>query len=209
MANQINSKKSLAVFLSKLKRANSFNAKLEQYITDSEVAATLLWNAFVNKDITGKKILDPGCGNGILGIGCIILGARHVTFADIDRKMTQICNENLKMLDEEFESANLRHDAITRPVQAIEGAFDTILMNPPFGIQTKHADQVFLEKAFEIGKTIYSIHDANTIEFLEKFARKHKRQATFIEKIKMHLRHTMRFHRKEKHEISVVLVKFE
>lgn len=208
MAQEISSKKSLAVYLSRLKRSDSFNAKLEQYITDSEVASTLLWHAFLNNDITNKTVLDAGCGNGILGIGAIILAAKHVTFVDIDAKMIEVCQSNLNIIDQEFETADKRHALIAAPIQTVEKQVDTVIMNPPFGIQTKHADQPFLNQAFQISKTIYSIHDANTIEFLQKAARKNKWTMEELDITNMHLKRTMKFHKKERHFIRVVMAKF-
>lgn len=45
------SKAQLAVYLSKLKVFDAPKIKEEQYATDSEVAAGMLWNAYMNRDI--------------------------------------------------------------------------------------------------------------------------------------------------------------
>ena len=90
------SKSGLAIALSKLKTFKKPKVSLEQYPTDSEVAAELLWHAYMAGDIEGKKIADLGCGTGILGIGCLLLGAEHVYFADIDAEALEICLENLQ-----------------------------------------------------------------------------------------------------------------
>ena len=65
MAN-IGSKSSLAVALSKLKGFEKPKVKKEQYMTDSEVAADILWNAFMDGYIDDKTIADLGSGTGIL-----------------------------------------------------------------------------------------------------------------------------------------------
>jgi len=42
----------------------------------------------------GKKVLDPGCGSGILGITAAVLGCESVTAADIDPKAPEIVKAN-------------------------------------------------------------------------------------------------------------------
>ena len=37
-------------------------------------------------------------------------------------------------------------------ISAVIGGFDTVLQNPPFGVQTREADRAFLVKALEVGK---------------------------------------------------------
>ncbi len=45
-------------------------------------------------DMSGKSVLDMGCGSGILGIGCAKLGAKSVLGVDIDRNAADIANKN-------------------------------------------------------------------------------------------------------------------
>ncbi len=42
----------------------------------------------------GRKVLDIGCGSGILGIAAAVLGSREVTAADVDEKAPDIVREN-------------------------------------------------------------------------------------------------------------------
>ncbi len=44
-------------------------------------------------------------------------------------------------------------------ISAVVGRFDTVLQNPPFGVQTRGADRAFLVKALEVGNSIYSLHN--------------------------------------------------
>ena len=45
-------------------------------------------------DLNGKEVLDLGCGSGILSIGALLLGAKHVNMVDIDANSTRIAKEN-------------------------------------------------------------------------------------------------------------------
>ena len=77
-------KTQLAVELSRLKTFQKPKMYLEQYPTDSEIAADMLWSADMQGDIEGKVIADLGAGTGILGIGALILGAKGITCSLID-----------------------------------------------------------------------------------------------------------------------------
>ena len=45
----------------------------------------------------GKKVLDIGCGSGILGIAAAVLGAGPITAADVDEKAPDIVRDNAKL----------------------------------------------------------------------------------------------------------------
>lgn len=63
--------------------------------TTRMICATLL-----KEELKGKKLLDAGCGTGILGIAALKLGAESVTAYDID----------------EWSSDNTRHNAVINQV---------------------------------------------------------------------------------------------
>jgi len=72
---EINSKSRLAIALSRLEGFSEPKVRQEQYLMDSEIGASVLWNACLLGDIRGKVIADLGCGTGMLGIGALMLGA--------------------------------------------------------------------------------------------------------------------------------------
>ena len=45
----------------------------------------------------GKRVLDIGCGSGILGIAAAVLGAGPITAADVDEKAPDIVRDNAKL----------------------------------------------------------------------------------------------------------------
>ena len=92
-------KSALAIQLSKLNVFTKAKVRLEQYPTDSEIAATMLWDAYMQGHIEDKILADLGSGTGILGIGAILLGAKHVYFVDADREVLDILREIIYISD--------------------------------------------------------------------------------------------------------------
>lgn len=127
---------------------------LEQYTIPADVAATMLYiAAYMHNDIVGKTVLDLGCGTGRLALGAAFLGAKQVLGVDVDRTAINVASEN-------SVRTGLRDKVqwITADIDAVHGRFDTVLQNPPFGIQRRKADRKFLEKALETSKVVYSLH---------------------------------------------------
>ena len=48
-------------------------------------------------DLAGKRVLDLGCGSGILGIGAMVLGCASVTGCDIDPKAPDVALSNARL----------------------------------------------------------------------------------------------------------------
>ncbi len=154
-------KKELAILLERVDDIPEPDADREQYSTPATVASELLYFAFMSGDIEDQMVYDLGCGNGILGIGAKVLGAKAVIGIDSDEKAIAVALRNCKRLDVKVEFRK-------SDVRLVEGKGDTVVMNPPFGAQRKnrHADRVFLEKAFEISPVVYSILNEGSESFL-------------------------------------------
>ena len=192
------SKSSLAIELSKLKVFDQANVSLEQYPTDSEIAATILWQAKMNNDIEDKIIADLGAGTGILGIGALLLGADYVYFVEKDEKAIEILKENLNNLNIEDN-----FKIINSEIQEFNKKVDLVIQNPPFGTKEKHADKLFLEKAFEITSKIYSFHKTSTKVFIEKISKDHNFKIKEQINFKFPLKATQKFHKKRIENIDV------
>jgi|SRR3989344_7040289 len=192
-------KKKLSILLSGLRVLDNLDIKLEQYQTEGELAGDVLWNSFLNYDINGKLAGDLGCGNGILGIGALLLGAKKVYFIDIDKNAIKITKENYKKL-------KLKNGVFLNcDINSFEKKVDTILMNPPFGVQNEHSDKVFLEKAMKLSNVIYSFHKIESKEFIKKLTEK---TGFFIKKIyryKMLIKQVYKFHKQKSHYVDVGL----
>lgn len=195
-------KRRLEIALQKLKPLASKSAALEQYATPAGIAADLLWEAFTAGDIAGRSVIDLGCGNGILAIGAKLMGAGLVTGIDIDHEAVKIAQENASSL-------SLDISFVAGRIDSVQGTYDTVLQNPPFGAQTDHADRAFVKKALELSSRVYSLHNDGTEEFLEKLVRALGGRSTVVKKYKFEIPYAFEFHRKATETISVVLLRFE
>ena len=75
----------LEMTLQKLSGFPSPKPALEQYATPAEVAARLLFHAAGEGAIEGQRVLDLGCGTGILACGARLLDAAMVAGIECDR----------------------------------------------------------------------------------------------------------------------------
>lgn len=193
-------KSQLAIKLSTLKPFSNPKPALEQYPTDSEVAASILHNAFMQGDIEGKSILDLGAGTGFLGIGALLLGAKHVTFLEIDKEALDVLEENIAS-EGLNERCTVHHRALS-PLNA-----DVVIMNPPFGSQNVHADRTFLEAAMKSANTIYSLHLAGSEKFIDSLCSDSGFLRTHTWPFKLPLRNTMKHHTSRISKIDVICVR--
>ncbi len=191
----ISSKQQLAVQLSKLKGFPSPRPSLEQYTIPSEIAAAVLWEAYMWGDITGKVIADFGAGTGILGIGAVLLGAKEVHMVEVDKEAIEVLKKNA----EDIKNIHIH----PTPVQEFTMPVNTVIQNPPFGVQKEHADKIFLEKAFSVAKVVYSFHKEESASFLQAITRDHHFHITHHWSFEWPLKATMHFHEKKKHIIKV------
>ena len=146
----IGSKKALAVLLSGLEGFQEPKVRVEQYTTDPEIAAEVLWQAYMKGDI-GEVSVDLGCGTGILGLGMLVLGAEKVFFIDSDKNALEIAKKNLEKVKSE---GYIDGEAVFRcqDIKEFNEKVNLVLQNPPFGTKVRHSDKIFLDKAFKSRK---------------------------------------------------------
>jgi putative methylase len=190
-------KKQVAIQLSKLKQIEKPIVSLEQYQTESEIAAEALWFAYMNEDIENKIVADLGCGNGILGIAALILGAKKVYFVEID-------NSSLVTAKQNTNNLKLKNAVFIRSsVENFNEKVDTVIQNPPFGVQREHADKPFLEKAMQLANSVYSFHKIESKEFINNLTRDTNFKVIKILKFKFPIKKTLFFHKKKAYLVDV------
>ena len=161
--------------------------ELEQYSTPVDIVAEMIKLANAQGDLSGK-VVDLGCGTGRLAIGAALLGAK-VTGYEIDDGALELAKSYSKKNDLEIEWINLA-------IENINKKYDTVLMNPPFGSQRPGADRAFLEKSLEIGKRIWSIHMAETKNFVKDFVEKNSGEIITAYEFDFPIKNSMPFHTK-------------
>lgn len=199
--NRITTKKQLAITLSKLEQLENPLAAFEQYSTNSEIAATILWNYGITGEFNDKVIADLGAGTGILGIGCLLLGAKKIYFVESDEAALNICKKNYKTLKSEFELGKAVF--FLGKIQEFNNYCDIVIQNPPFGTKKKHADKNFLKKAFSLAPIIYTFHKASTDEFIRKIVSSNNYCITNEWLFKFPIKKTQVFHKKPVKKILV------
>ncbi|MGC8581380.1 MAG: METTL5 family protein [Thermoplasmata archaeon] len=196
-------KKGLSIILEKLEKNNAPSPKLEQYSIGGEIASDILFKAYIDGNIENKIIADFGTGNGIFAIGACLLGAKACIGIDIDKKSILIANRNAHLTNTypSFINANIKDICLQN--------IDTVFQNPPFGSQRKHADRIFIDKAISSSATVYSIHNANTIKFIENYVNNTNHYISWMQYYILSIPHMFKFHTKEKEHIKVIAVKIE
>ena len=212
----------LEIFLSKIPPTHHPQVNLEQYTTPEAVVAKVLYLvASSYEDIIGKTILDLGCGTGRFALGASYLGAKQVEGIDIDPIAVKTAYRSAKRLN-----LNKKINWIIGDVSVINGCFDTVLQNPPFGIQKRQADRKFLNKALELGQNVYSIHSHPSFDkelikrfrknsstlikiapspFLKKYIEDHNGNIHAVYSMLMTIPKMFDFHKKQKHSFVIDL----
>ena len=222
MPKRLVRKLDLEMLLSQVEPHPSPKPSLEQYTIPSDVAATILYvAAYMHNNIVGKTVLDLGCGTGRLALGAAFLGAKEVVGVDIDKTAIRTALKNAEKL-----GLKGKVQWVVADISAVHGKFDVVLQNPPFGVQKRGADRKFIEKALEVGETIYSLHkhprtDKKLLKkiktgknelipvfpspFLEKFIKTRGGEVMAVYAMAIKIPHMFSFHTKKKHEFIVDL----
>jgi len=226
MQKRIVRKLDLEMLISRVEPHPSPKTSLEQYTIPADVAARMLYlAAYTYGDIVGKSVLDLGCGTGRLALGAAFLGAKQVVGVDIDKTAVKVAFENSVRV-----GLKEKVQWVAADIDAVHGSFDTVLQNPPFGVQRRRADRKFLEKALETSKTIYSIHKSlhknkalikklrasrngiattSPSSFLTGFIERHGGEIKAVYAMVMTIPRMFQFHTKRRHEFIADLYVIE
>ena len=162
--------------------------ELEQYATPVDIVLEIVKHAKSLGHLSAK-VADLGCGTGRLAIGAAIAGA-NVTGFEIDEDALKIARDYSNKKKLEIKWRNLA-------IENIEENFETILMNPPFGSQRPGADRSFLKKSLEIAANIWTIHLAETRDFVEDFVKQNSGEIISAYEFDFKIKRSMDFHTKD------------
>jgi len=195
----------LEMALQRLSGFPSPKPALEQYATPASVAARLLFHAAGEGAIEGERVLDLGCGTGVLACGAALLDAASVAGIDCDRGALRAARENA--LSRDIEVALICGEVGPAfPVRP--DSFDTVVMNPPFGAQQRHADRPFIDCALAVAPVVYGIFNAGSRPFVERYI-EGRAGITAAVGGAFTIPRTFSFHRRDKMEIPVEILKLE
>ncbi|MFW9998839.1 MAG: METTL5 family protein [Candidatus Hodarchaeota archaeon] len=206
-------KKELVSIIQKTESFSHPKIELEQYTIDARCAVDIIYYAgFEYNDINKAFIIDLGAGTGRLSIVSAFFNASYVLSVDIDIKALKILTRNKFTLDlnrifplcADIEYLEISNKHIPKNMKV------TTIMNPPFGVQTKYADRIFLKKAFYFSDIVYSIHLANkkVKKFIANYIEKSNWKIDNILPFRMILEKSFPFHKKKAKEIDVDVYRF-
>ena len=206
----------LEMSLQQLRVPSNNVAGLEQYCTPPHIAANLLWDISHHFCcIKDEIVLDLGCGNGILGIGCHLLGSKFVVAVDVDKTSLQVAKDNAEFFglsdkNIAFVNQDVRFfDVENLNIPSIDH-FDVVVMNPPFGTRDQVGiDAVFIEKALGCAHTVYSMHKTSTRQFWISKGAKLGVQVNPLTKLKFNIDSCFKFHKSKSMDIEVDFLQFK
>ena len=197
--------KHMEMFLSSISPHPRPKLKFETYTLDSKSASYVLFIAGHRyDDVTEKRVIDLGCGIGVLAIGAALIGAKYTVGVDIDRDSIRVAKENASKLGVDV-------NYVTGDIEAIHNSFDTTLMNPPFGSWSRGADVKFLKKALDISTITYSLHKRTPTNrhFLKNKISSFGKIVDRIFELEISLPRTFTFHKKKKYLVEVDLYRIK
>jgi putative methylase len=184
-------------------------ASLEQYRTPPELAAHLVHTADLQGDIEDRVVVDLGCGTGMLALGAALRGPTRVVGLDVDHSPLATAKENERQVATATAVEWVRGDA-TAPPSCPDGP-TTVVMNPPFGAQAgnEHADREFLATAADLADVSYSIHNADSEDFVESFAADNGGEVTHGFRAEFELPHQFDHHTDESRTVDAEVFRIE
>lgn len=207
-------KKNVISIIQKTESFSDPKIELEQYCIDASCAVDIIFYAgFEFNDINKAFIIDLGAGTGRLSIVSALFNASNVLSVDIDINALKILKKNVHSLEldniifpvcADIEFFEISQRAFLKKVKV------TTIMNPPFGVQTKYADRIFLKKAFKFSDIVYSIHLANkkVFNFISTYINKLGWKIDNVLPFNMILEKTFPFHTQKTKKIDVHIYRF-
>lgn len=76
-------------------------------------------------DLSGKRVLDVGCGSGILGLSSLLLGAQNAELVDIDKQAVDVAVHNAQINGLQSKARIVAGNLTERT----QGVFDVVFAN--------------------------------------------------------------------------------
>ena len=190
-------KKKVEITLSKLLTFKNPKNYLEQYPTDPSSASYLVFQAAIDGNIEGRKILDAGAGTGVLSYSALMLGAEEVVAVEIDPDQLTVLRTNLR------NYSNCRIEI--KNISGVSEKFDTALCNPPFGAVIRDSDLPFLDTIFNNCRNIYLLHNYRNRDFIMDYVKK-RGKVLREERIRLTIPRMYSHHTKNYEKLDCILI---
>lgn len=177
--------------------------ELEQYTTPAGIATDVLFEAFHLDDLGGNFVVDLGAGTGILAIGASLMGAMPVYGFDVDEGAIEVAREAATRAG----ASQATFEAMTVEEMA-EFDADTVLSNPPFGSQSRHADRPFVDAAARVGDVCWTFHLTETLDWVENRIGEEGGEVTHRFRFAFPIDAQFYFHDKPREEVDVTVVRW-
>ena len=172
-------------------------ASLEQVGTPAEAAADLLVTLDRRVGVEGRSVLDLGCGTGRLAIGAALLGAHPVTGVEADGALLPLARSAAR-------SQQVKVDFHISRVEEWKRTADVVVMNPPFGAQTRHADRPFWDRALSLaGRSVGAFASSSSRTFRARLALARGAHVVEVAPVPWDLPRTFPHHRANKVRLPV------
>jgi putative methylase len=196
-------RKAIEQTLSKVPSIEDPDAELEQYTTPAGLATDVLFEAFHLDDIAGEFVVDLGTGTGILAIGAALVGAMPVYGFDIDEQAIQ----QARQAAQRAGASQATFEAM--PVEEMaEFDADTVISNPPFGAQQRHADRPFIDAAAEVGDVCWTFHLTETMDWVIDRVESHGGEVTHRLRFAFPIPAMFAFHDEPREEFDVTVARW-
>ena len=174
-------------------------AELEQVVTPPDAAAKLLLTALARDDLAGRSVVDLGAGTGRLAIGAATLGARTVRGVEEDAALVAVARAAAA-------EAGVAVSIDRGDVRSWTTRADTVVMNPPFGAQRRHADRPFWGTALSIAdRAVYAFALRDARPYVLARAAEHGAIIESLEPVGWSLPRTFPHHTHDRRSLDVDL----
>ncbi|MEB3807146.1 MAG: METTL5 family protein [Desulfurococcales archaeon] len=184
--------------------------RLEQYTTPGDIAARLANWIALHEDLEFNRIVDLGAGTCRLSIALALYGARYIIGVDADPRLAGYCRKAFSAIGSSslqgyIVSVIKRGSSLLR-----QRAVDLVVTNPPFGVQRRGMDTVFLEYAMSLGvERVYAILKTGNEQYHSRLAARHGYSHRVLYRERFPIPATMEHHRSRMRRVMVNVAVFE
>ena len=95
-----------------------------------DYGSKLLLETYLGESTESKKVLDVGCGYGLIGIVIGVVTGSYVDMIDVNKRAVHLAQMNIKKYKNSFNGSAFISDAY----ESVTDKYDTIITNPPIRV---------------------------------------------------------------------------